>query len=347
MSAGGPGVHAPPPHRFPNRTPSTMNTPSLPAGPALSSGAPIPSSNGSDEWPRISIVTPCYNGATYLEDTIASILGQGYPNLEYIIVDGGSTDESVDIIRRYADDLTWWTSEPDDGMYDALQKGFVRTTGEVMKWVNADDVLHPRALFTVAEIFQSLPDVEWLQGCPTWIDEAGRIVCTARHIQRWSRFDYYRGHYRWIQQESTFWRRSLWDRAGAYIDATLRLAGDLELWARFFRHAPLYSTEAVLGAFRWCRGGQLSTTHFDTYLAEAEQVLERERARLSDADRRTLRRMHWGESLLSMLETTRLFNTDGFRRRMRAALLDLPPVLRFNIDNQSFVERGFFPRVQL
>jgi glycosyltransferase involved in cell wall biosynthesis len=307
----------------------------------------FPSGMSPDEWPRISIVTPSYNKATYLEDTIQSILGQAYPNLEYLIVDGNSTDESVDIIRRYESELTWWTSESDDGMYDALQKGFARTTGDIMKWVNADDILHPGALFTVGELFHVFPDVEWIQGCPSWVDEAGRFVCSARHLRRWSKFDYYLGDYRWIQQESTFWRRSLWEKSGGYIDPSLQLAGDLDLWARFFRYAPLHVTEAVLGAFRWCREGQLSLTRMDEYVEEASQTLQRERDRLTREERRTLQRLQWMETILDELSKFRILNVDGIRRRIRSTLVDLPPVLRFRIEDQSFVKRAFFPKVQI
>lgn len=308
----------------------------------------LSSETSPDKWPRISIVTPCFNKVKFLEAAIQSVLDQGYPNLEYIIVDGGSTDGSTKIVQRYASDLTWWTSEPDNGMYDALQKGFSRTTGEIMRWVNADDIIPPKALFTVAELFHSYQDLEWVQGCPSWIDEAGRLVCTARDLRRWSKFDYYLGDYRWIQQESTYWRRSLWEKAGGYVDASLELAGDLELWARFFRHAPLHITGAIVGAGRWCREaeGQLSRTRMGEYEEEAAEILRRERNRLSKKDRRTLQRLRWVESLLDsplkLRILNRVLNIEGIRRWMRRALVELPPGLEFNIDDQSFVKRRFF-----
>ena len=110
-------------------------------------------SDGS-EWPRISIVTPSYNQGKFIEETIRSVLLQGYPNLEYIIIDGGSLDKSVEVIRKYEPWLTHWVSEPDKGQTDAIQKGFSHTTGVVWNWLNSDDLLEPNALIIVAKAYQ-------------------------------------------------------------------------------------------------------------------------------------------------------------------------------------------------
>src|SRR5687767_2056706 len=112
--------------------------------------------------PRISIVTPSYNQGRFLPHTLASVLGQDYPNLEYVVIDGGSADGSADAIRGRAAELSHWVSEPDAGQYDAINKGFARTTGEVMAWLNSDDLYTPWALQVVGEVFRQLPEVQWV-----------------------------------------------------------------------------------------------------------------------------------------------------------------------------------------
>ena len=200
-------------------------------------------------WPRISLVTPVWNSARYLDATIRSVLNQGYPNLEYIIVDGGSTDGSVDIIQRYESYLHGWVSEPDRGMYDAINKGFAHSSGELMGWISATDLLHAGSLFVVGSVFAKFPRVQWITGRPTGFSDDGMAVEILK-LRRWSRLPFLAGANRYIQQESTFWRRSLWERAGGRVDDSRRNGNDFELWVRFFRHAKLYSVDALIGGFR-------------------------------------------------------------------------------------------------
>lgn len=228
-------------------------------------------------YPKISIVTPSFNDAKYLETTIRSVIDQGYPNLEYVIIDGGSTDGSVDIIKKYEGKIAYWISGKDEGMYHALQKGLQRTTGEVMGWINSDDILHPQSLFTLGQIFGDFPSVQWVQGFPNTVDENGRMVLATSVYEVDKLFFYQRKHarsYKYIQQESTYWRRSLWDQAGGYVSTTYKYAGDFELWMRFFKHAKLHNIYALLGSFRLSREGQASIDHYNDYVAETFRILE-------------------------------------------------------------------------
>jgi hypothetical protein len=199
--------------------------------------------------PRIALVTPVLNSGKYLEATIRSVLAQGYPNLDYFIVDGGSTDETLDVIRKYESQISGWISEPDNGMYDALNKGFARTSGEIMGWISATDMLQLGGLSVAASVFRDLPEVEWITGRPSIFSDEGMTVMILAQT-RWSRYRFLAGANRTIQQESTFWRRCLWEKTGGRVDASRRWAADFELWVRFFRHAQIYPVDALIGGFR-------------------------------------------------------------------------------------------------
>jgi glycosyltransferase involved in cell wall biosynthesis len=226
-------------------------------------------------FPRISIITTSFNQARFLEEAIRSVLGQGYPNLEYIIIDGGSTDESVDIIRKYADRLTYWVSESDKSHGEALNKGFRRSTGEIMGWINSDDKYLPGAFKIVSQIFSANPAIEWLTSeTHLSIDEKGEIIGKALFLnlgRRGFKEGFYLPDINVIPQESTFWRRSLWERAGGYIDANLKIVPDFELWARFWEQAELYSIPAALGAVR-SHGDRITSRLFKDCCQQARKI---------------------------------------------------------------------------
>lgn len=198
--------------------------------------------------PKISIVTPSFNQRKFIDDTIESVLGQNYPNLEFVIIDGGSTDGSVDIIKKYEKDLHYWVSEKDEGHGHALNKGFSKTSGEIMAWINSDDKYTPWTFKTVAEIFTQFPHVEWISGLNTVWNWRGTMINTRKQPK--NIYDYLTGNFRWIQQESVFWRRSLWEKAGGYINDDYKLMVDGELWTRFFLYADLYGVDCILGGYR-------------------------------------------------------------------------------------------------
>src|SRR5215831_15323038 len=159
--------------------------------------------------PRISIVTPSYNQGEFLEQTILSVLDQKYSNLEYIIIDGGSTDNSIDIIKKYARHLAYWTSEPDRGAADAIAKGFAKATGEIMAYLNSDDIYMPGALEAAAERLSNA-NADLVYGNAEWIDPAGSRIAERRQTP-FSGLGYLYGGFD-LQQPTTFWKRDMFDK---------------------------------------------------------------------------------------------------------------------------------------
>jgi hypothetical protein len=231
--------------------------------------------------PKISVVTACFNAVDFIEDAIESVISQKYPAVEHIVMDGGSRDGSLDKIRSYGPRLHRWVSEPDKGQYDAINKGFAIATGDIMAWLNSDDMYCPWTLHTVASIMTDCPEVEWLTSLSPihWDYEGYCLGCQS--IPGFSRKSFLDGchvetsggaPFSYIQQESTFWRRSLWEKAGGYVSTEHGTAGDFDLWCRFFRHAQLHGTDSPLGGFR-TRVGQLSKDG-STYRDRAMESLQ-------------------------------------------------------------------------
>lgn len=198
-------------------------------------------------WPRISIITPSFNQAGFLERTLCSVLDQNYPNLEYIVIDGGSTDGSVEIIKKYEDRLAYWVSEPDGGQSQALNKGFERATGEVIGWLNSDDLYHSGTLLHVGEWFAEHPQHNVFYGGLSLIDSQDCV-----HDAVWAgtndpRYTFWVGLD--VHQQSLFWRRELMDQIGM-IDETMRFSMDLDFIVRLLLHGRAGRTRRYLGMFR-------------------------------------------------------------------------------------------------
>ncbi|WP_170452956.1 glycosyltransferase family 2 protein [Ruegeria arenilitoris] len=228
--------------------------------------------------PKISLIIPNLNCVEFIEEAIRSIVDQRYPNLELILSDGGSTDGSLKIVQRYSDEFTHVICGPDTGQANALNRGFALATGDVLGWVNSDDILRPGGLALVGSIFARRPDIDWLTGKISSINEDGKLL----HVHRPRPVSYERflaGDYQWIQQESTFWRRCLWDVAGKGLNEDLKLAVDGELWLRFLRHSKLTPVHAPIGAFRF-RKGQRSEA-IENYHHEMLKVIQLERQKIA------------------------------------------------------------------
>jgi glycosyltransferase involved in cell wall biosynthesis len=203
--------------------------------------------------PLVSIVTPSYNQARYLEETIRSVLGQDYPNLEYLIVDGGSTDGSREIIQRYADRLAWWVSERDQGQTDAINKGFARAKGEILAWLNSDDTYLPNAISEAVAFLQANPEAGMVYGDTNLVDDRGSII--GRFPARQTDYRRLRQGYVHIPQQASFFRASLWRQVGP-LDPSFYFAMDYDLWVRIARRAPLYYLPRPWANFRLHESGK-------------------------------------------------------------------------------------------
>lgn len=223
---------------------------------------------------KVSIVMAVYNGEKYIEHAIKSIINQTYNNIEFIIVDGLSTDNTLEIVKKYTNDISMIISEKDKGMYDALNKGFQRSTGELMLWLNSDDYLFPTAIESVVNLMQKFPYIKWVTGRKTYIDKNNtprKVECFRSNYNYFIKKGYSRGDgVGYIMQETTFWHRDLYIKAGSYIDTQYKLASDFELWYRFAKYEELYSFNTLLGAFRQ-HEEQLSSA-IDKYEIECDKI---------------------------------------------------------------------------
>ncbi len=219
--------------------------------------------------PRISIVTPSYEQGRYLGRTLYSVVNQRYPQLEYFVQDGGSQDETRQVLERFDDALSGWVSEPDDGQADAINRGFAHTSGEIMAYLNSDDLLLPGSLAYVARYFAAHPDVDAVYGHRILIDEHDRQigvwVMPPHDDEMLTLADY-------VPQETLFWRRGLWERAGGEIDVSFKFAVDWDLLLRFREAgARIVRLPRFLGAFR---------VHAEQKTGQQQQLCDEESERL-------------------------------------------------------------------
>lgn len=222
--------------------------------------------------PLVSIITPSFNQAEYLEETIQSVLAQTYPNVEYILVDGGSTDGSLAIIERYADRLKAWISEPDRGQTDAINKGFAMAEGDILAWINSDDTYEPQAVAEAVAFLQDNPDVGLVYGDARLIGADGQEL--GRFPARQTDYERLLQGYVHIPQQSSFFRGSLWRRLGP-LDSGFYFAMDYDLWVRIARVAPIRYHPRLWANFRLHESGKTSISD-DRCWPEMMRVVQRE-----------------------------------------------------------------------
>ena len=177
----------------------------------------------------VSIVTPSFNQDRYIETTIQSVLSQDYPQIEYSIVDGGSTDDTLSVVQKYEDRLAWWVSEKDNGQTDAINKGFARANGDILAWINSDDTYEPGAVAAAVRYLQEHPGVGMVYGDCNYIDEGGHVIGKFSASQ--TNYRLLRQGYTHIPQQTMFFRAELWRQVGP-LDTSFYFAMDYDLWTR-------------------------------------------------------------------------------------------------------------------
>jgi len=200
-----------------------------------------------DDNPLVSIITPSYNQSRYIEETIQSVIGQNYAKIEYIIIDGGSNDGSIEIIKRYDGSLKDWISEPDQGQTDAINKGFARTNGEILAWINSDDTYLPTAVSEAVDFLIKFPGVGMVYGDANLIDENGKVI--GKFPARQTDYKRLRRGYVHIPQQASFFRAELWKKVGP-LDPSFYFAMDYDLWVRISRLAPIRYLPKTWANFR-------------------------------------------------------------------------------------------------
>jgi cellulose synthase/poly-beta-1,6-N-acetylglucosamine synthase-like glycosyltransferase len=234
-----------------------------------------PLTPASKPWPKISIVTPSYNQGTFLEETIRSVLLQNYPNCEYIIIDGGSTDNSIEVIKRYEKWLSYWISEKDRGQIDAINKGFERSTGEILAWINSDDLYLMNALAKIALYFTKDVRTELLIGERLNIDSSGSLInkqtlgpntVIRSHVLYFGRWPFY--------QECVFFKKRLWNKAGP-LSEEFSLLFDQDFFFRCLRFVKANTIPGTLiGCWRHHYAQKINDSRTDEIAKEIGKILD-------------------------------------------------------------------------
>lgn len=232
---------------------------------------PVASVPNRFPWPKISIVTPSYNQGQFLEETIRSVLLQGYPNLEYIVIDGGSTDNSLDIIRKYEKHLAYWHSEKDEGQTDAIATGFDKSSGEILAWLNSDDILLPGALLHIGKVFTKNPRAGVVFGNTLVIDSNSNEI--NRYFWPAQLFKYHWSLGQYIGQESCFWRRDVYNRVGG-LNRNKFFVMDYDLFIRMWKVSRFKKVRRFIGGFRVHEDSK-NSKHQDVRVNELNEAKEK------------------------------------------------------------------------
>ena len=275
-------------------------------------------------WPKISIVTPSYNQGQFIEETIRSVLLQGYPNLEYIIIDGGSTDDSVEIIKKYEPWLKYWVSEPDKGQSHAINKGWKMATGEIFAYLNSDDTYLPGAIIAAESFLTEHPDISMIYGNCNFVDEEGKVICTYNGKE----FDVKEMLFaNIIPQQTVFFRDYVLDKIG-YLDESLHMTMDMDMWIRIGLKLKLKYIAVLLANMRRYASNK-TTAQIGDFLPERLKVIKKVIARPDvPEDIKVLKRKAYSHNYI--IEGTHYYRTGELKKArcyLTKSILVYPPRL--------------------